>query len=635
MNHTSLNLGPTNALNNPLNQHPPQSQVVIPISLQPLPPPPPNLPSGELVEGKSRENYMKIGLKLYEASIKGNWELAKEILDARPDLVRFAITENYETPLHIAASAENTKSLEVFVRELVKRMKKEDLELQNKNYNTALCLAAAAGNVEIAKIMVGKNKVVLDIPTDNGIMPLYMAALFAKPEMAKYLYDVSNKMSGDFWTNENRSWVLQKCVETDMFDIALIIVKDRPELTEKKRLLTDVLVALAQKRDAFQGKKPHIILRIIKSIWSVLPFRPGHVKKDSDVEQLLKIIWGKVAIMPKKDVDDIIRGPSMEVKTKEGVRKTMYPYRVLFLAAKKGNTKFIIELIQSYPDLIWKQDDKKLSIFHIAVKRRQAKIYNLLYEIGSMKDLITPMKDIKGNNMLHLVGKSAKAKRFQNVSGVALQMQRELLWFQEVERMIPPSYRERKNNDNEIPRDIFTKKHEDLVKNGEKWMKETAAQCMVVGTLIATIVFAAAFTLPGGYDQNTGIPFFRQKPTLIVFVISDAISLIFSSTSVLMFLSILTSRYAERDFLESLPKKLMFGLGTLFLSIVTMMVAFSSSFLLLYNNNLKWVPIIIGSLAALPVILFAILQFRLLGDVFHSIYRSRYLFKPTKRLLYY
>lgn len=46
-----------------------------------------------------------------------------------------------------------------------------------------------------------------------------------------------------------------------------------------------------------------------------------------------------------------------------------------------------------------------------------------------MKDLITPLKDDNENNMLHLVGKSAKKKRLQDVSGVALLMQRELLWF--------------------------------------------------------------------------------------------------------------------------------------------------------------------------------------------------------------
>ncbi|KAJ0578725.1 putative ankyrin repeat-containing domain-containing protein [Helianthus annuus] len=129
--------------------------------------------------------------------------------------------------------------------------------------------------------------------------------------------------------------------------------------------------------------------------------------------------------MAKTEINDIIRGPPL----REGRTIKGYPSRVLFLAAKMGNTRFIVELIRSYPDLIWRQDDKGKTIFHLAIKRRQEKIYNMLYEIGAMKDLITPIKDKKGNNMLHMVSKSAKQSRFQNVSGVAFQMQRELLWF--------------------------------------------------------------------------------------------------------------------------------------------------------------------------------------------------------------
>ncbi|KAJ9546517.1 hypothetical protein OSB04_019060 [Centaurea solstitialis] len=144
-------------------------------------------------------------------------------------------------------------------------------------------------------------------------------------------------------------------------------------------------------------------------IFAVLHLEVGHVEEESDALKLLRIIWKKIILMPKNEIDDIIK--------------------VLFVATRVGNTRFIIELIQLYPDLIWKVDKNRLSIFHKAVKRRHENIYNLLYEIGSRKDLITHLEDENGNNMLHLVGKSAKPKRFKTVSGVALQMQRELLWY--------------------------------------------------------------------------------------------------------------------------------------------------------------------------------------------------------------
>ncbi|PWA48292.1 ankyrin repeat-containing domain-containing protein [Artemisia annua] len=65
-------------------------------------------------------------------------------------------------------------------------MDEKDLELQNKNYNTALSLAAAAGNVKTAMTMVKKNKIVLELPCNNNTMPLYMAALFARSEMVRF-----------------------------------------------------------------------------------------------------------------------------------------------------------------------------------------------------------------------------------------------------------------------------------------------------------------------------------------------------------------------------------------------------------------------------------------------------------------
>nr|GFB13958.1 ankyrin repeat-containing domain, PGG domain protein [Tanacetum cinerariifolium] len=172
--------------------------------------------------------------------------------------------------------------------------------------------------------------------------------------------------------------------------------------------------------------------------------------------QLLKLIWNAIAEKPKKEIDNILRGPAVEDKpTTRNVdhakqlsceccvkiyeaknvikgpvastsetpninRTYTYPSRILFVAAKMGNTKFVVELIRLYPDLIWKLDNKNRSIFHIAIKRRHKGIYSLMYEIGSMKDLITPIRDVKGNNMLHLVGKSASRKRrLQEVSGVA------------------------------------------------------------------------------------------------------------------------------------------------------------------------------------------------------------------------
>lgn len=60
----------------------------------------------------------------------------------------------------------------------------------------------------------------------------------------------------------------------------------------------------------------------------------------------------------------------------------IYPSQILFVATEMGNTKFILELIRGYPDLIWKRNDIGQTIFHIAVSHRRKGIYSLSHEIG-------------------------------------------------------------------------------------------------------------------------------------------------------------------------------------------------------------------------------------------------------------
>jgi hypothetical protein len=175
-------------------------------------------------------------------------------------------------------------------------------------------------------------------------------------------------------------------------------------------------------------------------------------------------------------------------------------------------------------------------------------------------------------------------------------------------------YKEEKNKDGKTPRELFTESHKELMKEGEKWMKSTATSCTVVGALIVTIMFAAAFTVPGGNNQNTGFPMFLKDKLFMLFIISDSISLFSSSTSVLMFLGILTSRYLEEDFLKSLPSKMIIGLSTLFFSIATMMIAFSAALLIMLREY-SWIFIPAICLASVPVTLFIWMQFPLLVEM--------------------
>ncbi|KAL8504449.1 hypothetical protein ACS0TY_015859 [Phlomoides rotata] len=243
-----------------------------------------------------------------------------------------------------------------------------------------------------------------------------------------------------------------------------------------------------------------------------------------------------------------------------------------------------------------------------------------IHETKECKHRYSDTTDFNGNTVLHLVAKLAPPHKLNLVSGAALQMQSELQWFKEVENFVHPYAREEENDDGKTPKMVFREEHKRLKEEGEKWMKDTSNSYIIVAALIVTVVFAAAITVPGGNNSNSGYPMLDDKRAFIVFAISDVGSLFTSITSLLMFLSIMTSRYAEEDFLYALPMRLSFGLFTLFVSIILLMVAFCASTYLVLGRERKWVLILVAALASLPVASFVFLQFPLLVAVVSSTY---------------
>nr|XP_023870331.1 ankyrin repeat-containing protein NPR4-like [Quercus suber] len=308
---------------------------------------------------------------------------------------------------------------------------------------------------------------------------------------------------------------------------------------------------------------------------------------------------------------------------------------IIFDAAKFGNSEFLNIPIRSYPNIIWTTDKDGRSLFHIAVINRQESVFNLLSETVAAKEIIlTYVMEGKNENVMHLAGYLAPLNRLNIVSGAALQMQRELLWFKGLEMIVLPSFQKIRNSDNLTPWDLFTKEHENLRRDGEKWMKDTANYCMLAATLIITVVFAAAFTVPGGSNQETGTPILLKSIWFRLFFLFDAIALLSSSTSALVFLSILTSRFTHMDFLVSLPSKLVWGLTALFISAVGVVVAFSATCFLVAKSETPspWPPmaIVIIVSAFIPIIACVLLHFQLWADIMRSAYCSGFLFKPSK-----
>jgi len=260
------------------------------------------------------------------------------------------------------------------------------------------------------------------------------------------------------------------------------------------------------------------------------------------------------------------------------------------------------------------------NIIQLAVINRSPKVYNLISPIIERKETYRRMEDHWKNNLLHLAGRLAPLTVLSCTTGAALKLQRELQWRKKVEKLMEPTQLTAENLDCETPEKVFSREHENLVKDGERWMKTTAESCSITAALIITIVFAAAITVPGGSSQQTGIPLFKKKNAFNIFAVADAVSLFSASTSLLVFLSILTTRFAEKDFLISLPRRLFVGLCLLFLSTTAMMLAFSTILFLVFCDQRPWMLAPIGGLTCLPIAAIVTLQLPLLIDLYQAIY---------------
>ncbi|XP_026434633.1 uncharacterized protein LOC113332286 [Papaver somniferum] len=189
-------------------------------------------------------------------------------------------------------------------------------------------------------------------------------------------------------------------------------------------------------------------------------------------------------------------------------------------------------------------------------------------------DLVSTTDDEK-NTILHYAAKLAPSARLNLISGVALQMQREVQWFKGVESIMMETDWYKRNKKGDTAQHLFTIEHKDLLKEAENWMKNTSGSCMVVAARIATVAFAAAFTVPG-----------------------------------------------EMDFLKVLPQKLIIGFATLFIPIAAILVAFGASVYIVVGGRYPWAPIPIALFTSCPILLFACLQLPLFYEMVHSTYRG-------------
>ncbi|KAK3438710.1 hypothetical protein EUGRSUZ_C03493 [Eucalyptus grandis] len=581
----------------------------------------------EISENVVEEPYYR---PLLQAAFRGDWEFATRFFKRDAASKTAKITSRSETVLHIAALSAHDQFLENLV-ELLSPYPKA-LEEVDCDGRTALHNAVLAGRIRMVKALVRSNPKLTQLADNKERVPLAISAVEAS--MHKEITWFLAKSTTD--DGPSRPFSSPSAIDTFIdlahtghHDITLYLVGRYPHLmTMKSKNYHErsILWVLAATESDFPGgtKLSVVEALIYKCIPVNLNYKPAN-KNSDPVPKIKRVHEVKLRHVAAVELAKQICIAISDMNITE-IIKFFEDEQLLLQATANGFSELVKLCIQFFPQLIRISPCGK-SLTRIAMVSRQERTLRLFLKVSSANEVSlvpAPTRPESFDMMSDVVTYDPRFSSETNVAGAAFKLQRELQWYKAVEKWVASGVIGSKKG-NKTFWNRFEENHEGLLESGEKWMKDTANSCMLISTLIATVLFAAA--LPGGNDNNSGVPLLLGEDSLLIFAISDALGLFSSVTAILLFLAILTSRYEVQDFLHSLPKKIIMALSLLFLSLAFMLVAFAATLTMVLDTRLEWVLIPITLLASILVALFAILQLPLLYQMVKSTFGPS-IFRP-------
>ncbi|KAG6411176.1 hypothetical protein SASPL_129254 [Salvia splendens] len=475
-----------------------------------------------------------------DAIMRDNWQSTKHNFPDINDLCTTFISSRLDTILHIAVLTGNANDL---VIKMVEIIPPEALALMDSKGETALHKAAKVGNTAAATALVDRNPNLLHVMNNYNELPVVIAAGNYQKKTLEYWilqHETNSSNHPSIFLGQIGIRVLNAIISSEYFDIALDLTLKYPNVAQ----MVDYETVWKKLEDMIWYVTENLVPKV----------KELKEKKSARAQalQLAKHLCDQIRILPGNKANPIFA-------------------KSLQKAAFYGISELVEMIMDICPWAILYRDTEGRDMFMLAATYRFENVINLLYNMNDSKYLFWGISDNQKNNLMHICGKLSPSDRLNLVAGPALQMQRELQWFKEMENIVPAPRRTCRNDEDQTPQMIFTKEHEKLKEAGEKWMKDTANACTIVAALIATVMFAAAFTVP-------------------------------------------------EDFLYVLPKRLSIGLVTIFVSIIFMLAAFSATLYLVLQRDVAWFVVLLMAFACLPIASFVLLQFPLLVDVIYSTY---------------
>ncbi|ESR65594.1 hypothetical protein CICLE_v10010594mg [Citrus x clementina] len=283
----------------------------------------------------------------------------------------------------------------------------------------------------------------------------------------------------------------------------------------------------------------------------------------------------------------------------------------LHLAAENGELKVLKLLINKYPDAIEIRDNSDRSILHVAAKHGNWNIVSFILKSPEMENLIN-LIDRNGNTSLHLAAMGLHSdvvftlSRHKSVNIRAKNRSARNNTTLEIDEMtradvtevqkhltlkaLKTAYAKRALSAEELQQKRQVSKEE-----GEKG-KEMAQTLLVMATLIATFLFTAAFTIPGGFksdglDEGTTTLLHRATMTSTM------------AAAAIVFWSFWRSK--TESLLDTLP----LAIGFTWIALISMTLVFMTGLYAVLSNGLTITIVVCAISSLLPFIFYVFAPF--------------------------
>ncbi|KAL6636950.1 hypothetical protein ACP70R_024522 [Stipagrostis hirtigluma subsp. patula] len=563
--------------------------------------------------------------RLYKAATQGKVALLKQLLREDPETLS-STTPQGNTALHLAALHGHAK----FASEVLDG-NKDMLVAKNQDGDTPLHLAAKSGKLKVAELLAQPEdpnaaQTPLTSPmimtNDAGNTPLHEAVRHRRAAVALMLLDTDPNRGHDL--NGRKESPLHMAAREGLVHVVRRIV-DHSWVEEK--YVPSVSVSGTALHQAVLGGHTRIVEILLEKHPELLDLT------DAGGNNALHYAAQKNHHRPA----ELLLNAKTELAYKpNGERQTP-----LHVAAHYGAAEAITALLRHCPDVAEMVDGDGRTAFHVAVISGKTNALRCLLRHVRPAELLN-RADAKGNTPLHLAAEMSRVQSallllkdqrvdpcIRNEDGHTARSLLEVRSAHEHTTHSHVEIRSAAGGGEEDPEphtlvevrsgtgqmdayemylwkklkqqeSIKCKKQQlppvtvarDRRSSSKKYFERSVETYILVATLIATVTFAATFTMPGGYDQGNGIAIHGHNTAFKIFVISNTVAMCSSIVVVFCFI------WAWQDPVRFKIRQLLWGHRLTIVACLGMLVSLMTAVYITVAPKSRWPAYVVIAIGA-------------------------------------